>query len=388
MESALQVYELAGKPCNGLKIHCINRVPLGSGLGSSSAALLTGMLGANALLGEPFSREEILKLAIETEGHPDNVAPAMLGGLVASIIHESHVVSLRLTLTGTHTPIHITVVFPDFDFPTKQARALLPKQIDRRDAIYNISRAVIVTEAFRQGDLDMLAEAMTDRLHQPYRIPLIPGAQAAMDAMKEAGASAVALSGAGPSLIAFSTRRETAIGRAGQQAFAEAGLDSRALQIEDQPEGRTGLSRLAALPLLRKSQNPRPDVIDLRVGIRPALGNQLHRLLRSIPLCDQNAGSHRHAAVPPTRAVDIDLASCLDRFERRSCPGHQLGNRDGKEGAVDRPQPEQLDRLVMWVRKWPVHQAHVDEQPDTQLAQAVIVTCKGSGTDKKIVGDV
>ena len=231
-EAALQVYNLAGRPCNGLKIHCINRVPLGSGLGSSSAAMLTGMLGANAILGNPFSREEILKLAIETEGHPDNVAPAMLGGLVASIIHDSHVVSLRLTLTGQHTPIHITVVFPDFDFPTKRARALLPKQIDRKDAIYNISRAVIVTEAFRQGDLDMLQEAMTDRLHQPYRIPLIPGAQAAMDAMKQAGASAVALSGAGPSLIAFSTQRETAIGKAGQQAFAEAGLASRVFKLK------------------------------------------------------------------------------------------------------------------------------------------------------------
>src|SRR5512133_1793378 len=226
VDAALQVYNLAGKPYHGMQIHCINRVPLGSGLGSSSAALLTGMLGANAMIGEPFSREEILKLAIETEGHPDNVAPAMLGGLVASIIHESHVVSLRLTLTGQHTPIHITVVFPDFDFPTKQARLILPKQIDRKDAIYNISRAVIVTEAFRLGDLDMLKEAMTDKLHQPYRIPLIPGAQAAMEAMKQAGASAVALSGAGPSLIAFSPQREPAIGKAGQQAFAEAGLHS------------------------------------------------------------------------------------------------------------------------------------------------------------------
>jgi homoserine kinase len=197
VEAALQVYDLVGKPCTGMQVRCVNRVPLDSGLGSSSAAMLTGMLGANALLGNPFSREEILKLAIETEGHPDNVAPAMLGGLVASIIHESHVVSLRLTLTGQRTPIYITVVLPDFDFPTKQARAILPKQVERRDAIYNISRAVIVTEAFRTGDLDMLGEAMTDKLHQPYRIPLIPGAQAAMEAMKKAGASAVALSGAG-----------------------------------------------------------------------------------------------------------------------------------------------------------------------------------------------
>ena len=237
VEAALQVYELAGKPCNGLRIHCINRVPLGSGLGSSSAALLTGMLGANALLGEPFSREEILKLAIETEGHPDNVAPAMLGGLVASIIHDSHVVSLRLTLSDQRAPIHITVVFPDFDFPTRQARAILPRQIDRRDAIYNISRAVIVTEAFRLGDLDMLSEAMTDKLHQPYRLPLIPGAQAAMQAMKGAGAAAVALSGAGPSLIAFSTKRETAIGKAGQQAFAQAGLTSRVFKLKINRKG-------------------------------------------------------------------------------------------------------------------------------------------------------
>ena len=231
-EAALLIYKLAGKPCIGMQIKCINRVPLGSGLGSSSAAMLTGMLGANALLGNPFSRDEILKLAIETEGHPDNVAPAMLGGLVASIIHENHVVSLRLTLTSRLSPIHITVVLPDFDFPTKQARALLPTKIDRKDAIHNISRAVIVTEAFRVGDMDMLGEAMEDKLHQPYRIPLIPGAQNVMDTMKAAGASAVALSGAGPSLIAFSSKRESAIGESARSAFAEAGLNSRVYQLK------------------------------------------------------------------------------------------------------------------------------------------------------------
>jgi homoserine kinase len=236
-EAALQVYQLAGQPCPGMRIRCINRVPLGSGLGSSSAAMLTGMLGANALLGNPFSREEILKLAIETEGHPDNVAPAMLGGLVASIIHDDRVVSLRLTLTSRRSPIHITVVLPDFDFPTKQARAILPQQIERKDAIYNISRAVIVTEAFRLGDMEMLGEAMDDKLHQPYRIPLIPGAQAAMEAMKQAGAAAVALSGAGPSLIAFSSKAEAGIGAAAQRAFLQAGLHSRLYQLKISRKG-------------------------------------------------------------------------------------------------------------------------------------------------------
>lgn len=236
-EAALLIYKLAGKSCTGMQIHCKNRVPLGSGLGSSSAAMLTGMLGANALLGNPFSRDEILKIAIETEGHPDNVAPAMLGGLVASIIHENRVVSLRLTLTSKRSSIQVTVVLPDFDFPTKQARAILPVQIDRKDAIHNISRAVIVTEAFRNGDLAMLGEAMEDKLHQPYRIPLIPGAKDAMHAMKEAGASAVALSGAGPSLIAFSSKAESAIGDAAKRVFAEAGLNSRVYKLKISRKG-------------------------------------------------------------------------------------------------------------------------------------------------------
>jgi len=236
-EAALLIHKLAGKPCTGIQIKCHNRVPLSSGLGSSSAAMLTGMLGANALLGNPFSRDEILKIAIETEGHPDNVAPAMLGGLVASIIHENHVVSLRLTLTSKRSSIHVVVVLPDFDFPTKQARAILPTRIDRKDAIHNISRAVIVTEAFRNGDLDMLGEAMEDKLHQPYRLPLIPGAGDAINAMKEAGASAVALSGAGPSLIAFSSKHETAIGEAAKRVFADVGLNSRVYKLKISRKG-------------------------------------------------------------------------------------------------------------------------------------------------------
>src|SRR3989304_1697747 len=161
----------------------------------------------------------------------------MLGGLVASIVHEEHVTPLKLPARANRSPMHVTIVLPDFDFPTKQARAILPRQVERKDAIYNISRAVLVTEALRTGDLDLLGKAMTDALHQPYRIPLIPGAQAAMEAMKRAGASAVALSGAGPSLIAFSSKREKAIGEAGKRAFAESGLDSRVFILKISRKG-------------------------------------------------------------------------------------------------------------------------------------------------------
>lgn len=236
VESALKIYQLAGKPCPGMRIRCHNRVPIGSGLGSSSAAMLTGMLGANALLGSPFTDEEILKLAIETEGHPDNVAPAMLGGLVASIVYEERVISLKLPAQANRAPIHVTVVLPDFDFPTQQARAILPRQVERKDAIYNISRAVLVTEALRTGDLDLLGKAMSDMLHQPYRLPLIPGAQAAMQAGRQAGA-AVALSGAGPSLIAFSSKEQPDIGAAMQRAFEAAGLTARIFKLETSSEG-------------------------------------------------------------------------------------------------------------------------------------------------------
>ncbi len=237
VKAALMVYDLAGKSCEGLHINCINRIPLGSGMGSSSAAMLTGMLGANSLLGNPFTDEEILKLAIETEGHPDNVAPAMLGGLVASIVHKERVISMRLPTKANHGPIHITIVLPDFDFPTRQARAILPKEAVRSDAIYNLSRVVLVTEALRTGNMELLGIAMKDSLHQPYRLPLIPGAIDALKAGKEAGASAVALSGAGPSLIAFSAKEDSAIGAAMREKFKSAGLDARIFELGTSYEG-------------------------------------------------------------------------------------------------------------------------------------------------------
>lgn len=228
VDAALQVYRLAGKKCNGLHIQCINRIPLTSGLGSSSAAMLEGLLAANALLGEPFSHEELLKVAIENEGHPDNVAPAMLGGLVASTIVDGKIITRKMDVG----PTAITVVTPDFHFPTKQARKALPKQIPMKDAVYNISRVVLATKALECGDLELLGQVMDDKLHQPYRLPLIPGARGAMDAAKRAGAAAVALSGAGPSLIAFSAEQKNEIGEATVGAFKEAGLTARVFTLK------------------------------------------------------------------------------------------------------------------------------------------------------------
>jgi len=210
---------------------------MGSGLGSSSAALLTGYLGGNALLGSPFSTEVLLRMAIESEGHPDNVAPAMLGGLVASLIDEELVIPVRLNSFNPIIPIHITVVLPNFEFPTLEARKILPEFVSRKDAVFNISRAILVTEALRTGDLNLLGAAMEDRIHQPYRLDLIPGAREVMDAARQNGAQAVALSGAGPSLIAFTSRKLPVVGRAMQKAFLSAGLSSRIFELEISQQG-------------------------------------------------------------------------------------------------------------------------------------------------------
>jgi homoserine kinase len=182
---------------------------------------------------KPLSKDEILNLAAEMEGHHDNVAPALLGGLVVSTMEDGKVFAHKVNAEGNHdSPIQVTVVLPDFHLSTQQARAALPEQITLKDAVHNISRTVLVTEAFRSGDLDLLGRAMTDTLHQPYRLWLIPGAREAMDAAKEAGASAAALSGAGPSVIAFSAKRDPAISEAMTRAFGQAGHSARTFQLK------------------------------------------------------------------------------------------------------------------------------------------------------------
>jgi homoserine kinase len=239
IRSAQKLAERLGRRLPPVHLDCINRIPLSSGLGSSAAAKLTGLLGANVLLGKPLSKEEILSLASEMEGHPDNVASALLGGLVISTVENGKVFAHKITIGGNHTglgnlesPIQVTVVLPDIRLSTKQARLVLPDQVPLKDAVHNISRAALVTQAFRDGDLDLLGRAMTDTLHQAYRLALIPGAQRAMDAAKEAGAAAVALSGAGPSLIAFSAERDPAIGEAMRGAFQQAGQPARIFRLK------------------------------------------------------------------------------------------------------------------------------------------------------------
>jgi len=230
VRAAQRLAEHTRKPLPPFHAESVNQIPLSSGMGSSSAAILTGLLAGNTLLEHPLSKEEILNLASEMEGHPDNVAPALLGGLVVSMIdtEAGKVIAHQIPMA---MDLHITIVLPDFYITTKQARAALPKRISMKNAVHNISRAVLVTEAFRTGNLNLLGKAMTDTLHQPYRLKLIPGANTALEVAKEAGADAVALSGAGPSLIAFSSKAEAGIGESMKRVFEAAGLAARIFNL-------------------------------------------------------------------------------------------------------------------------------------------------------------
>jgi homoserine kinase len=240
IRAAERLFAEVGRRPSGLALVQENGIPVGSGLGSSATAVVGGLLGANGLLDNPLSREEALALAVELEGHGDNVAPALYGGLTLVVglggatgnsgaTHPSgamhHIEKLPVA------DLTAVIILPDFDLPTAVARAALPAQVPLSDAIFNASRMGLLLPALASGDYAKLAAAMQDRLHQPYRLPLIPGMAAAFTAVREAGAAAVALSGAGPSLIAFAPDNHAAIGKAGQAAFAAVGLESRVYKL-------------------------------------------------------------------------------------------------------------------------------------------------------------
>ncbi len=191
------LHDTCGKKMYGLKICAHNEIMMSSGLGSSAAAIVAGLFGANEILSRPLNDNELLKLANEMEGHPDNVAPALFGGLVSSVLAGDEIISRRYEIPE----FTIVIVKPNADWPTRVARAVLPKSVSRTDAVYNIGRATLVVDALRSGDLELLQKVMDDRIHQPYRLKHIAGGMSAYKTAKRFGAAA--LSGAGPSIIVF-----------------------------------------------------------------------------------------------------------------------------------------------------------------------------------------
>jgi homoserine kinase len=224
--------ETLGQTAPGpLKIVCRNSVPCGSGLGSSSTAVIAGLVFAHAIARRELTSENadtlkraVLSRAVEIEGHGDNVVPALLGGLV--VVTRSTNGRL-LTHKVPAQNQRVVVCVPDFAFLTTKSRAVLPPALPRSDAIHNIGHAVMTIEALRTGDLKLLSKALDDKMHEPYRIPAIPGAIEAREAALDNGAVASCLSGAGPGILAFVKENHERVGEAMKNCFAEAGLNAR-----------------------------------------------------------------------------------------------------------------------------------------------------------------
>ena len=174
------------------------------------------MAAANAMLGNPFTTDDLFQLCTAFEGHPDNVAPAMLGGFVTSVIDEGQVYSVKKDIDPE---LAFAAFVPDFRLLTSKARAALPAMVSHKDAVYNLSRAALATAAFCEGNYALLGVATKDVLHQKYRLPLIEGGDDIFELAQDLGAQAVYISGAGPTIMAvvhkddteFFTRAEAAL---------------------------------------------------------------------------------------------------------------------------------------------------------------------------------
>ena len=203
--TAKEVYALCGRPFHGLRIVQTNPIPMARGLGSSSACIIAGLLGANRMLGDVLNTQELLTLATSIEGPPDNVAPALLGGLTSSVFEDGKVYSVKRNVDET---LCFAAIVPDYKLLTEAARAALPKEVSHKDAVYNLSRAALVPAAFCEGRHDLLAIATEDKLHQPYRMPLMPGSKEVFDMARLCGAKAVYVSGAGSTVMAVAEKAD------------------------------------------------------------------------------------------------------------------------------------------------------------------------------------
>lgn len=226
----------------GLHIKIHNNVPVTRGLGSSATAIVGGLWAANELLGFPLPEAELVEMAVKMEGHPDNVTPAIFGGIVVSGIVNDAVYAKRFAVPKE---MKCVVAVPEFQLATRTSRKALPPAVPYEDAIHNLNRASLMVTALADGDLHRFCSFMEDALHEPYRMPLVPGMKEAIARAKQAGALAAVLSGSGPSLIAFCEGQEEAIGQAMAEGFRSEGVRADIFHLAPVEQGVASLNRIS-----------------------------------------------------------------------------------------------------------------------------------------------
>lgn len=247
---AQSVFDEAGVSLPELEVTMYSDIPLTRGLGSSASAIVGALYAANLLIGSPLSLSRLFDMATALEHHPDNVGASLYGGIITAVWDGAHAEALRIEPPDQ---LDVLVAIPDFQLSTSKAREVLPKQIGMSDAVYNISRASLLTAALTMGRLDLIKDAMRDRLHQPYRASLVPGMGRILEEATEHGALGTALSGAGPTLLALVDRtdnqgeelRSFLLGVLGNE-----GITARTLWLKPCTHGVTELTMIKGSSLL------------------------------------------------------------------------------------------------------------------------------------------
>ncbi|WP_405116318.1 homoserine kinase [Paenibacillus sp. FSL K6-1217] len=202
---AQMVFAEAGVQVPELSISMYSEIPLARGLGSSASAIIGALAAANAMIGSPLGQAKLFDMATAIEKHPDNVGASLFGGIITAVWDGEHADYIRIE---PPQELEFLVVIPEFELETVKAREALPAEVTVSDAVHNISRTSLLTAALAAGRLDLIGTAMQDRLHQPYRAPLVPGMEKLLAEAPGHGALGIALSGAGPTLLCMVDRSE------------------------------------------------------------------------------------------------------------------------------------------------------------------------------------
>ena len=218
-------------------------VPPARGLGSSATAIVAGLVGANSLMGFPLPKEKLLELAIDIEGHPDNVVPSLLGGLCLTAKTASE--RWRVIKCDWDKSIKIVVAIPSLRLSTSEARRVMPKNIPISDAVMNLGALSLLLQGLRTGNSELIADGMHDRIHEPYRWELIKGGLKVSEAAMNAGALGYAISGAGPSILTLCKESQSlSISQAMVKAWELEGVASRAPILSLQTSGSECIRRV------------------------------------------------------------------------------------------------------------------------------------------------
>jgi len=236
---AQMVFDQAGVSHPELDIAMYSDIPLTRGLGSSASAIIGALAGANALIGNKLTTDELFQIATRLEKHPDNVGASLFGGIVVAFWDGQRAESIRLEPDPN---LEVLVAIPAFQLSTEKARSVMPQQVSMKDAVFNLSHSSLLVAALSTGNFGMIRHAMKDALHQPYRAALIPGMTTILEQADQHGALGVALSGAGPTLLTLVDARSDS--KEGLESFLKetllkGGIEAQTLWLKPSGEGVT-----------------------------------------------------------------------------------------------------------------------------------------------------